>query len=219
MALDHLAVVFCPLALGNLLLIAYWVWDSLLGLVYWLPGPPCPRLNWPPPSDRGITTVAWGASQPAEVICQFPWRQCPSGHLLRNFQTCPPGSIPPSLRHPLGQLRRSLMMFQYPCPCVQRHQCQLCTARTGAPSWHLFSSSILRSNDSTHCPAPLDDLTKMGTSFSWASPAMMMTSRRSLHLTSLQCFRRNTSGWGKMPCRTSPKASPRLPARSMRLLS
>ena len=149
-----------------------------------------------------------------EVICQSPWRPCPSGHLLCSL----PGSIHLSLRHPFGQLRRSLVMFQYPCLSVQQHQHWAYTARIGAPSWHPFSSSILRPNDSMHHPALLDSLMKTGTSFSWASPVRMMTSRRSLHPTSLRWYQRRASGWGKTLLRTSPKASPRVPVNLARLL-
>ena len=41
-----------------------------LGPVCQLPGPPCPRPNWPLPLDRGTAMVAWGANWPAEVICK-----------------------------------------------------------------------------------------------------------------------------------------------------
>ena len=85
-----------------------------------------------------------------------------------------------------------------------------CTARTGAPSWFPFSNSVLRPNESMRHPALLDSLAKMGTSFSLASPARMTLS--------LQWYQRNASGWGKTPLRTLPRASPRVLARSLRLL-
>ena len=149
------------------------------------------------------------------MICQSLWRLCPRGHLLLSL----PDFIHLFLRCPLSQLRSSLlMMFQYLCPSIRQHHHWPCTARTGALSWHPFSNSVLRSNDSMHCPALLDSLAKTGTLFSWSSPAKMMTLRKSLHQTSLQWYQRNASGWGKTPLRTLPRAPLRAPVWSVRQL-